>query len=155
MRVKFADVLRVLQSKIALLDDEPDRIVAMRSLLSRWLPKCEVIVFENAPEMIVWLKDNLNQVGLLSLDHDLGPCKLREGSSFDPGIGRDVADFLASQSPQCHAILHTTNLFAAPGMKQVLSDAGWTVSHVVPYGDLDWVGEVWIEEVLKSIQLES
>lgn len=140
---------------IALLDDDPDRIVTMRSLLSRWHSKYEVIVFENAPDMIVWLNENLHQVSLLSLDHDLGPCQLREGLSFDPGIGRDVADFLASQSPQCHVILHTTNLLAAPGMKKVLFDAGWTVSHVVPYGDLDWVGEIWIDEVLKSIPLDS
>jgi hypothetical protein len=32
-------------------------------------------------------------------------------------------------------------------MRRVLEDAGWTVSHVVPYGDLDWVPEAWNEEV--------
>jgi hypothetical protein len=119
----------------------------MRPLLADRFPRYEVVVFENSPDMIVWLSDHLHRVHVLSLDHDLGPNQLRDGESFDPGIGRDVADFLATRPPQCHVILHTTNHLAAPGMRRVLEDAGWTVSHVVPYGDLDWVREMWIEEV--------
>ncbi|HEX4145407.1 MAG TPA: cyclic-phosphate processing receiver domain-containing protein [Pirellulales bacterium] len=132
---------------IALLDDEPDRIDAMRPLLAERCPGFEVVVFENSPDMLDWLGQHLGHVQLLLLDHDLGPNQFRNGASFDPGTGRDVADFLATRPPQCHVILHTTNFLAAPGMRRVLEDAGWTVSHVVPYGDLDWVPEAWNEEV--------
>jgi hypothetical protein len=136
-----------LNSVIAILDDDLNRLAAMRALLVKWFHGCEIAVFENAPDMVAWLKENLQTVGLLSLDHDLGPNQLRDGVEFDPGTGRDVADFLATRPPQCNVILHTTNSLAAPGMLQVLEDAGWSVSRVVPYGDLDWIGEVWINAV--------
>lgn len=141
-----------MASIIALLDDEPDRIRAMLPLLARRYPEYEVVTFENAPDMIVWLREHLGRVCLLCLDHDLGPNQLRDGAVFDPGIGRDVADFLATRPPQCPVILHTTNHLAAPGMRRVLEEAGWTVSHVVPYGDLDWISESWIEEVERVIE---
>src|ERR1700684_3287073 len=98
---------------IAILDDEPDRIGAMLPLLAAQLKQYDVQVFENAPDMISWLAENLGRICLLSLDHDLRPNQIRNGAIFDPGTGRDVADFLASRQPQCHIILHTTNRMAA------------------------------------------
>jgi hypothetical protein len=136
---------------IAILDDEPDRIGAMLPLLAAQLKQYDVHVFENAPDMISWLTENLGRICLLSLDHDLGPNQIRNGATFDPRTGRDVANFLATRQPQCHVILHTTNRMAAPGMQEVLEDSGWTVSHVSPYGDLKWVSEAWIQEVRFAI----
>jgi hypothetical protein len=138
---------------IAILDDEPDRIQAMLPLVARQFPEHEVVVFENAPDMTTWLAGNLDRVCLLSLDHDLGPNQNRDGIAFDPGVGRDVADFLANRPPRCHVILHTTNHLAAPGMKRVLEESGWTVSQIVPYGDLQWIGEAWIDEVRRQLEL--
>jgi hypothetical protein len=137
---------------IAILDDEADRIGAMQPLLAARFSECQVVVFQNSPDMVLWLKENLHHVRLLSLDHDLGPNQLRGGTSFDPGTGRDVADFLTTRPPQCPVILHTTNSLAAPGMQRVLEEAGWAVSQVVPYGDLDWVGERWIKEVRRMLR---
>ncbi len=137
---------------IAILDDESERIQAMLPLLARRYSQYEVAVFENAPNMIEWLRAHLDGVRLLSLDHDLGPNQMRRGTVFDPGTGRDVADFLATNPPRCPVILHTTNRLAAPGMQRVLEDAGWMVSHVVPYGDLEWVGETWIREVGRAVE---
>lgn len=59
--------------------------------------------------MIAWLTNNLSSVTLISLDHDLGPNRERKGEVFDPGIGREVVDFLVSQKPTCPVIIHTTN----------------------------------------------
>jgi hypothetical protein len=132
---------------IAILDDEPDRLAAMRPLLAERFPQFEVVTFDNAPDMIVWLHAHLSEVAVISLDHDLGPDRRRQGRKFDPGIGRDVADYLSTSRPQCPVILHTTNRDAIPGMVEVLEDTDWNVTSVVPYGDLDWVGEAWIEEV--------
>ncbi len=136
-----------MANTIAVLDDEPDRIAAMAPLLQRLFADRHGEVFDNAPDMIAWLQDHLRECVLICLDHDLGPNRTRNGNVFDPGIGRDVADYMATCPPVCPMIIHTTNSMAAPGMEMVLSDAGWSCSRVVPYGYNDWIGESWIEEV--------
>ena len=133
---------------IVILDDESRRLAAMKVALSKRLPDYRVATFANAADTIEWLQDNLAEVTLISLDHDLLPSG---PDAPDPGSGRDVADFLASRSPVCHVIIHTTNSMAAPSMQMVLDDAGWPNSRVCPYGDLDWVTEWWIREVADHV----
>lgn len=132
--------------KIAILDDEPERIAEMGRCLARCGSGCEVIAFDNAPDMVAWLADHLESVQLIGLDHDLGPTRMRDDAIFDPGTGRDVADWLAERAPACPILIHTTNAFAAPGMVLALESAGWRCARVSPYGDLDWVAEVWVDE---------
>jgi hypothetical protein len=135
---------------IVILDDEPERIHEMTRCLAARVPKHELIVFDNAPDMIDWLTQNLDRVHLICLDHDLGPNRTRSGELFDPGTGRDVADFLARQRPICPVIVHTTNSFAAPGMAMVLNDSGWKHEAVVPYNDLEWISAIWIDLVANT-----
>lgn len=137
---------------IAILDDEPDRIAAMKPLLSEHAARFDFCVFDNAPDMNVWLAENLDDCVLLCLDHDLGPNRRREGEVLDPGIGRDVVDFLATRNPVCPVIIHTTNIDARPGMLQTLQSAGWAVTYVSPYEDDLWIREVWITEVVLALQ---
>ncbi len=118
---------------IALLDDEPDRIIAMLSALERLGSNYSTIVFDNAPDMIAWFASGHHELALICLDHDLGPNRLRDGRIFDPGIGRDVADYLSTLPPFAPVIVHTTNHLAAPGMIHVLEESGWQVSRVSPY----------------------
>jgi FixJ family two-component response regulator len=134
-------------SIIAILDDEPDRLAAMRPLLTERFSQYGIETFDNAPDMVRWLHEHLREAVLISLDHDLGPDRRRNGRKFDPGIGRDVVDFLATHRPQCPVILHTTNRDALPGMREALEETGWRVTSVMPYGDLDWVREAWIDAV--------
>lgn len=136
---------------IAILDDEPERIQAMRAWLSAHYASRPVVDFDNAPDMNDWFAANLTECRLICLDHDLGPNRRRDGEIFDPGIGRDVANFLASQSPVCPVIIHTTNHIARPGMISTLQDAGWKVSYVSPYADLLWVQEVWADAVRAAL----
>jgi hypothetical protein len=151
-----ADAVMTLKNlTIAILDDEPDRLTAMRPLLAERFPHYEVETFDNAPDMIAWLHQHLSKVALVSLDHDLGPDRRRNGRKFDPGIGRDVADYLSTSRPQCPVILHTTNRQAIPGMLEVLGESGWQATSVIPYGDLDWVRKVWIEEVVRVMCAQS
>lgn len=124
---------------ILLLDDDPNRIREMRRCLSAKSPHSVVIHFDNAPELIAWVKMHAAEVELFCLDHDLGPNRTRQGELFDPGTGRDVADFLATLKPICPVIVHTTNSLAAPGMAMVLKDAGWTHESIAPYNDLQWI----------------
>jgi hypothetical protein len=145
------DSNNAMGNTITILDDEPDRIAAMVPLIQQHFPDQEVATFDNAPDMIVWLREHLNKCTLICLDHDLGPNRTRDGAFFDPGIGRDVADFLAAHRPKCHVIIHTTNSMAAPGMEMTLRDAGWSCSRVVPYGNTDWIAESWIEEVQHAL----
>jgi hypothetical protein len=142
----------VSESKvIAILDDEPERIAAMLPCLANQCPTHETAVFDNAPDMIDWLAVHCRDAILICLDHDLGPNRSRNGASFDPGTGRDVADFLSAKAPSCPVIVHTTNCLAAPGMVRVLEESGWTVSRVSPYADLEWIGEVWVREVRRAL----
>ena len=60
----------------------------------------------------------------------------------DPGDGRDVAEFLAGQTPCCPVLIHSTNGPAADSMYFTLDDAGWTVDKIAPFGE-DWIEAYW------------
>lgn len=137
--------------KIAILDDEPERIREMIRCLNGCLPDCEVVFFDNAPDMIGWLAKHLEGVQLICLDHDLGPNRHRGGEVFDPGTGRDVADYLATRTPVCPVLVHTTNSLAAPGMAMALDESGWKNVRVVPHNDLEWIGMAWMCEVREAL----
>jgi hypothetical protein len=132
---------------IAFLEDDERRQHAMRELLISELGEYALVFFDNAPDLIEWLHGHLSEVSLLCLDHDLGPNRIREGEVFDPGCGRDVADWVAAASPTCPVLIHSTNSYAVPGMISVLEASGWVVDRVVPYSDLDWVRQAWIRAV--------
>jgi hypothetical protein len=138
--------------QIALLEDDGKRIEEMTACLRERFPDYSLEVFDNAPDMIEWLSLHLEESNLICLDHDLGPNRLRDGEIFDPGIGRDVVNFLASRTPSCPVVIHSTNSMAVTGMQMALDDAGWRHFRVVPYCDLEWVREAWIVEVAKILR---
>jgi hypothetical protein len=140
----------LMPDRVAILEDDPNRVTAMQICLAAVLPGVDVVVFEDAQEMIVWLGQNLAEVVLISLDHDL-PFRDHEGRSIDCGTGRQVADYLASVPPTCPVIVHSSNNFFAPGMFFALKDAGWPVSRVYPCDDTAWVAGTWAEQVRQYI----
>ena len=133
---------------IVILDDESDRLSAMTNALSSNTSKYKIVTFKNAPEIIDWLRHHQSSASLISLDHDLIPISRNEP---DPGSGRDVADYLAAQSPSCHVIIHSTNTMAAAAMETTLAENGWSCSRFCPYNDLEWVTDFRIHEVTKHI----
>jgi FixJ family two-component response regulator len=137
--------------KIVILEDDSERIREMIRCLSKRSPGVEVVTFDNARDMIEWLKGHLEEAMIICLDHDLGANRFRNGELFDPGTGRDVSDYLATRKPVCPILIHTTNSMAAPGMAMVLDDSGWCHSRVVPYCDLEWISDAWIVDVIKMI----
>lgn len=137
---------------IAILEDDPRRIEQMARCLRESVGNDQVVVFDNAPEMIAWLDAHLGEVKLLCLDHDLGANRVVNGESQDPGTGRDVADYLNSRQPVCPVIIHSSNAMAAPGMMMVLEDAGWTCAWLAPFNDLEWVQAAWIDDVKKALR---
>jgi len=132
-----------MRQSIAILEDNDDRIAAMRRYIADKFPFFELRVFPTAPEAIAWLRDHLSHVILISLDHDLEPSSESQADG-DPGTGRDVADYLASQRPQCPVVIHSTNVRAALAMEGDLTESGWQVERITPYDDLAWVAEAWL-----------
>ena len=136
---------------VAILEDDGNRIAAMRACLAEILPGIELIFFEHAQEMIAWLGEHLGQVVLLSLDHDL-PLRDQGGEAIDCGTGRQVADFLASLPPTCPVIVHSSNNFFAPGMFFALKDTGWRCSRVYPSDDTAWIATSWADQVRQYVR---
>lgn len=120
----------------------------MAGVLRQHLATSKCVFFDNAPDMVAWLCEHLSEVSAISLDHDLGPNRKREGCCFDPGTGRDVADYLATRQAQCPVIIATTNSMARPGMAMSLEDAGWRCQSVVPCDDLWWIEAAWIPAII-------
>jgi len=128
---------------VAILDDAGERRAEMADALSEALPEAEVVHFDNAPAIIAWLREHLQDVAILSLDHDLGPNRREGGVVFDPGIGRDVTDFLAEAAARCPVVVHSSNTQGATSMLTTLELAGWLGHRVVPLNDLAWIRERW------------
>ena len=63
---------------IVILDDEPERITEMTRCLALHFPNHQLIVFDNATDMIKWLSENMSNAELICLDHDLGPNRCRD-----------------------------------------------------------------------------
>ena len=137
--------------RIAILEDDAARTYEFSACIRECFPDYKIEVFDNAPDMIRWLPQYLSDTRLICLDHDLGPNRLIGEQPFDPGTGRDVADYLATRQPICPVLIHTTNSLAAPGMQLVLDDAGWQCLRIVPYNDLEWVRGSWLEMVGEAL----
>lgn len=129
---------------IVILEDNEDRQTIMRHCLEGLTAAQPIHFFETAFETIEWLKIHLSETQFIALDHDL---EMLEGDDtnelIDPGTGRDVADYLATQKPVCPVIIHTTNFPAGVGMEMTLKETGWKTKRIVPYGDMEWIPELW------------
>ena len=136
---------------ILLLDDSEDRLTLMRSVLVKSCPQYDIVCFDNAPDIIKWVKENLSSVVLMSLDHDLGPNRKRDGQTFDPGTGKDVVDYLETQQPVCHVFVHSSNYEGRDRMIFSLETAGWTTTQIRPHDDLEWISDTWRPEIIKLL----
>ncbi|MCA9067584.1 MAG: hypothetical protein KDA84_01590 [Planctomycetaceae bacterium] len=133
---------------IVILEDNDDRQSIMRECLSSLVADQPIHFFKTALDTIDWFTGHLSETRFIALDHDL---EMLEGDHphklIDPGTGRDVADFLATQQPVCPVIIHTTNFPAGVGMETTLKEARWKTKRIVPYGDLEWIPELWFPTV--------
>ena len=137
--------------KILILEDNGDRQRVMRDCLEDRFAQYSICFFATAVEMLWYLQSHLEESLMISLDHDLELVPGADNRVFEPGTGRDIADYLASQPAVCPVVIHSTNSRAADGMEQILRDAGWQTSRVTPYGDLEWIPEVWFRTIRDAI----
>lgn len=139
---------------VVILDDDVERFTRMRLLLAEAFPDLGIEYFDNAPDLLAALPQVLVNCSMISLDHDLGPVRDREGQRFDPGTGRAVTRSLETIGPSCPVIVHSSNGQAAEGMMNDLRFSGWEASRVVPFDDLDWIESSWLPTV-QSLLLPS
>jgi len=140
-----------MASIIAVLEDNQERIELMKACLEDRFHQFEHRFFANAQEMIAFLKENLQRVLLLSLDHDLEMIPKSNGKCFDPGDGKQVAEFLAGIAPSCPIILHSTNSDSVQGMTRLLRTAGWKTIRVIPTDGNNWIEAIWLRAVRDAI----
>jgi hypothetical protein len=140
-----------MNKKIVILEDNEDRAIAMRRCLEDRFCEFEASFFDEAAAMIDCLRTHLPGTILICLDHDLELKPGADGRPIDPGTGRDVADFLACQTPVCPVVIHTTNSAAGVGMEMALQEAGWQTQRVSPYGDLEWIPAEWFRAIRRAV----
>jgi hypothetical protein len=128
---------------IVILEDDQRREDAMRRCLGATLPQYQPKVFCNSRELCSWLDENLENVILLSLDHDLAVTALPDGRLVDQGTGLEVARHLARHPSRFPVVLHSSNSERVARMGSVLRKAGWQTHRVVPFNDLAWVRREW------------
>ncbi len=135
---------------LLILDDSIERLTAFKQISPKLAGNIEIKTWLNAPSMLAEVDDYLSQAVLISLDHDLYK---QVDSEPDPGSGRDVADYLATCTPVCPVIIHTTNIDAAWGMYNVLSFAGWQVEVLSHTGLAEWYEKSWLATAKKCLNL--
>ena len=123
-------------------DDLEGRQPAMKKVIASFGNKFVPVFHDNAPDFVAWLKENGEPIALLSLDHDLGPTRERDGERFDPGSGLDVIEVLEPLEPKFPIIVHSSNPAYAPIMVVRLELKGWTIERVVPFMD-EWISVTW------------
>ena len=132
---------------VAILDDDTSRRLEMERSLTEALPNTTLQHFDNAPDMIAWLARNMETVSLISLAHDLGPSRLRDGMLFDPGTGRDVTDFMLELDEAFPVVVHARTCPGSRTILAMLERAGWPSVRVQPKSDLKWIKTAWLPAV--------
>jgi putative addiction module component (TIGR02574 family) len=151
--VQISDKARAMGFEILILEDNAERGMAMLERMQDRFPQFVTRIARTSGSMIQLLERAGDRVHGIALDHDLEDVCTGE-SRFDAGDGRRVADYLAKRWPLCPVIVHTTNLSAGDGMERVLSDAGWEVTRITPYGHLDWIHEMWFAAMRAALLRE-
>lgn len=137
--------------RIVILEDNRERQEAMRQCLADRFHTYPVECFDSVAGLMAHLDQHLGEAVCIALDHDLELVPDGNGGLIDPGTGREAADYLCRRAPQCPVVIHSTNTAAADGMEFCLRDAGWKVTRVIPWGDLDWIPTQWFRAVRRAI----
>jgi hypothetical protein len=148
-------VMHMRGNLIAILEDDCERVAAMREALTKTNHAESTVFFDRSSHMIGWLNENLPSTDLISLDHDLAFIRGTDGRQIDPGDGRDVARWLSGQRPVCPIMIHTSNSTGADSMRFALEDAGWRVVRVYPEAGVGWVYQQWVGTAVSLLQTGS
>jgi hypothetical protein len=120
---------------VVMLEDDRDRLTRFTAMLSKHPSGIRLLYWRNAYDFISNYAKLPSTPGLIALDHDLF---VDNPNDPDPGDGRDVSAFLASQKPTSPILIHSSNSVAADSMLFALRDSGWNAERISPIGD-DWI----------------
>ncbi len=136
-----------------ILEDNRDRRVAMIGRLAERFPFLHVTFFDASQAMIDFMEsDELLDVAMISLDHDLEFVAGVNGDWVDPGTGLEVARWLSERpKPICPVVVHTTNSREGSKMMRLLEKSKWVAHRVVPHDDLHWIDTDWFRVVRNAI----
>jgi len=136
-----------------ILEDNRDRRVAMIGRLAERFPFLRVVFFDASKKMIDFMEsDELQDVVMISLDHDLEMLPGSQGDWIDPGTGLDVARWLSERAkPLCPVVVHTTNTHRGGKMTRLLEKSHWVAHRVIPHDDLEWIDTDWFRVVRNAI----
>ena len=140
-----------MAKKIVILEDNAERRAAMQVCLQDRFHQFEIVFLSDACAMQRCCEADLDDAIVIALDHDLELVPGPDGRCFDPGTGRDVANYLAGKKPVCPVVIHSTNSSAAVGMEMVLQQGGWKTYRVIPGDDLDWIATAWFRTLRRAI----
>ena len=140
-----------MAKKIIILEDNADRRTAMRACIADRFYTFDTHFFDEAAEMIDFLRGNLSEALVIALDNDLDMKPGPDGRAIDVGEGRHVADFLATRAPVCPVVIHTSNSNAAVAMTETLRAAGWKTRRVLPFDDTQWIADEWFFAVRRAL----
>ncbi|QJW96728.1 response regulator [Frigoriglobus tundricola] len=129
---------------VLMLEDDAERLERFRAIAARL--GFDLVSWPDAHLMLGAIGAFLSGAALIALDHDLEPT----GPS-DPGDGLMVAKHLATLSPLCPVIIHTSNGVRGDAMEGELELAGWTYHRVPPLGD-DWIEADWHRAVRRALR---
>lgn len=131
---------------LVMLEDDRERIVRFTKVLGEM--NIALAYARTASDFIRLYRARAEAPVLIGLDHDLFVDNVGDP---DPGDGRDVAAFLASEQPVAPILIHSTNADAADSMLFTLADAGWSVERIAPIGH-DWIESYWLPTVMDMIR---
>jgi len=139
--------------RIIILEDHSDRRIAMMQWLAARFPLLRTEFFDSSTAMIETMQAQpLDDVVLISLDHDLEMLPGGPGEWVDPGSGLIAARWLAERDePLCPVIVATTNVRKGDKMMHALNGAGWNPQRVTPFEDVEWVSSAWFPLVRNAI----
>jgi hypothetical protein len=133
---------------ILVLDDDRERLDAFRQCMPSLGNGWDLHVWQYVGALRSEAGARLKDARLISLDHDLYPEK---AGTADPGTGREAAEWLATQHPECPILIHSSNTDAAWGMYNVLARAGCSVEVVHHLNELDWIGTKWLPVARRAV----
>lgn len=124
---------------LLMLEDDHDRIRRFREVVARYHSSADLKIARTALDFKTEYLSLRRMPDLICLDHDLFT---DSPDDPDPGDGRDVCEFLVTQSAVCPTLIHSANAHAADSMMFSMRDAGWTADRIAPIGD-DWIETYW------------
>ena len=132
---------------IAILEDNTERIEAMRERLNDRMPMYRSYFTNDPRDLLQFIQIHQGNILAVSLDHDLNEVDF---SPLDL-TGMDAVKGLENMPPEFPVIVHSTNALAVEKMMVRLENAGYSVGRVIPFDGVNWIRTEWFQTLRRMI----